>query len=286
MAAIWSAEMVCDLVEMERLDAATSSSLGAAVAVSAGNGLSSREMCLDIDGPCPEGASERSTRRCVSASKVPDNVVSDTRLLLLPVLVRCEPCTISCCCGGICDWLMPMAVSALVSTGLGDLISPVRVLLGRGALKSWTLVPLIRGSYEGSAGFCDSGRGRISGTFCEAFRRMSRVDMGFFRNGKPFFPFCVSADCGDAESMGGSEVSLVPAGLFPAVPALLYVSVGEMKGFDVLACFTGTGGGRVGGRFVFIGGGDGRSRGASRISCTPGPGFGAESECFDSNARR
>lgn len=89
--------------------------------------------------------------------------------------------------------------------------------------------------------------------------------MGFFRNGSPFLPFCESeTDC-DAARVAGSEVSLVPDGLLPVAPALLYSSVGATKDERDLSSLIGTGGGWAEGRLVFIGGGSG----LDRVFCWP-----------------
>lgn len=87
--------------------------------------------------------------------------------------------------------------------------------------------------------------------------------MGFFKNGSPFFPFCTSeVDC-DPDSVGGSELSRVPAGLLPLVLALLCSSFGGTKDEADLISFIGLEGGRAGDRFVFMGGGRGLFRGVS-----------------------
>lgn len=87
--------------------------------------------------------------------------------------------------------------------------------------------------------------------------------MGFFKNGRPFFPFCTSeVDCEPA-SVGGSELSLVPAGLLPVVLALLCSSVGGTKNDADLISFIGLEGGRAGVKLVLMGGGRGLLRGVS-----------------------
>lgn len=54
--------------------------------------------------------------------------------------------------------------------------------------------------------------------------------MEFLRNGRPFLVRWVSVTvCAAAVSVGGSEVSLAPAGLFPVAVALFCGSVGATK---------------------------------------------------------
>lgn len=105
------------------------------------------------------------------------------------------------------------AVGAAICSGIID-----TTRRGRGALKSCTRVPLILGSYTGSEVRGDFRTGAISAAFCAVLRRASRVDIGFFKNGKPFFGFCGSIT-GDKPAplrcarVAGSVASLVPAGL-------------------------------------------------------------------------
>lgn len=62
--------------------------------------------------------------------------------------------------------------------------------------------------------------------------------MGFFKNGRPFFPFCDSVADGDPGMPAGSEVSRVPAGLLPVVPALFCDSFGGTKNEADLVSFS------------------------------------------------
>lgn len=91
-------------------------------------------------------------------------------------------------------------------------------LRGLGALKSCTLVPLIRGSYVGSLICVFIGSGNISGAFWLVLLLISSVDMGFFKKGNPFFPFWDSITVAVMARLGGSLISLVPAGRFPVAP--------------------------------------------------------------------
>lgn len=121
-----------------------------------------------------------------------------------------------------------------------------------GALKSWTRVPLIRGSYMGSS-LRLNGSGRRSGTCWLVFLLINRVDIGFLRKGKPFFGFCCSRLVVVGVSDGRSEARRVPAGRRPAGPDEFCKSVGVLK--DVVMAFCG--GGRIGAG-VWRGAKDGR----------------------------
>lgn len=102
---------------------------------------------------------------------------------------------------------------------------------GLGALKSWTLVPLIRGSNVGSITL---GNGCSSGAGCAVFLLINKLDIGFFKKGRPRFPLCVS---GAAVGPVGSLAILAPVGRFPAMPELCARSVGVANEEGLL--FTG-----------------------------------------------
>lgn len=109
--------------------------------------------------------------------------------------------------------------------------------------------------------------------------------MGFFRKGSPFFPFWISTAACDPASVESSEVTRVPAGLLPVGEALCCRSVGATKEEACLICLIGTGGGRVEGKSVFIGGGKGLAlvlAGAVEFR----PRAGEDSLRVDSKARR
>jgi hypothetical protein len=77
---------------------------------------------------------------------------------------------------------------------------------------------------------------------------MRSVDIGFFRKGRPFFPFGGSCSAGAMAGGAGSVASLVPTGrLAPLFGLELYRSVGVTNDEAGLVCFTGTGGGRFDG---------------------------------------
>lgn len=122
-------------------------------------------------------------------------------------------------------------------------------------------MPLIWKLLVDSGMLSGNGSGRRSGAFWEALRRISRPDIEFLRNGKPFFALWVSdAACDGATAGGGSEVRRVPAGLFPTAPTLCCRSVGATKEFVCLTSWIGATGGRVDGKLVLIGGGRGLVR--------------------------
>ncbi len=71
----------------------------------------------------------------------------------------------------------------------------------------------MRGSYVGSVSWV---AGKKSGTFCPVRLLISKVDIGFFRNGRPFLARCASGGLAAVEERGGgSPASLVPAGRRP-----------------------------------------------------------------------
>ncbi len=60
------------------------------------------------------------------------------------------------------------------------------------------------------------GRGWKSAAFCPVLLLISSVDIGFFKNGRPFFPFCVSGATDGTDRVAGSLASLLLAcGLLP-----------------------------------------------------------------------
>ena len=85
-----------------------------------------------------------------------------------------------------------------------------------GALKSWTTVPR---STQSGWNEVWRERGSTSGAFWLAFLLVSRVDMGFFKNGRPFFPRAGSVG-GAAAALGYGSTALgggaLPVGLTPA----------------------------------------------------------------------
>ena len=91
----------------------------------------------------------------------------------------------------------------------------------------------MRGSYAGSGGV--KGKACTSGVFWAVFLLINSVDMGFFKNGRPLLPFCVSA--AGAGGAAGSVANLVPVGRLPAAaPEDCWRSVGVANEDEVLAC--------------------------------------------------
>lgn len=67
------------------------------------------------------------------------------------------------------------------------------------------------------------GNGCSSGAVCAVFLLINKLDTGFFKNGRPRFPLCVS---GAVVEVAGSLAILEPAGRFPAMPEFCARSVG------------------------------------------------------------
>lgn len=130
----------------------------------------------------------------------------------------------------------------------------------RGALKSCTRVPLMRGSYAGSSLSAERGSGRTSGTFWLAFLRINKVDMGFLRKGRPFLVFCRSTWLSTLGTAVGSVASLIPGGRRPVAAELEGEcrSVGVTKEGFFSGCVAG--GRCTGERLVLMGAGIGRWR--------------------------
>jgi hypothetical protein len=127
----------------------------------------------------------------------------------------CRNSKFSCRLTGILSWTGGGGSSILDGDAIAGRSLLEVFLFGLGALKSWNLVPRIRGSYDGSSTLVFICRGRSSGVFCPAFRRANSVDIGFFKKGSPFFPFgCSPAGAGFVAG-DGSVVNLVPAGRHP-----------------------------------------------------------------------
>lgn len=122
----------------------------------------------------------------------------------------------------------------------------VLFFLGRGALKSWTRVPMIRGSYIGSSLCFVKGNGRKSGACWLFLRLINNVDIGFLRNGSPFLAFGFSVLLVVCVSEGSSVVNRVPAGRRPVGAAEFWNSVGVLKEDVALVFLKNCGDGRKG----------------------------------------
>jgi hypothetical protein len=205
--------------------------------------------------------SDRDTRRLDRdevvgswASTVEPDAVCDSVASVVPVVpVANDPDATTCAVAvamlvpAVVPVMFPFDASVGAGIGASPAVAATTTFLGLGALKSWTLVPRILGSYVGSGCLSPSDSGKRSGALWLVLRLARSVETGFLRKplrddrGCGWFSEVVPDAASDAARdapVGGVVEECLPGCRRPVAGApdeLLKKSIGETK-VDFEAC--------------------------------------------------